>query len=69
MVRYNLIKSMLKTKDALKIYFEIVRYIISLIFILDERYDKSFQVSISIDGITSDRKLEPVLTGESSHNR
>ncbi|XP_043462563.1 transmembrane protein 181 [Leptopilina heterotoma] len=35
----------------------------------DERYDKSFQVSVSIDGITTDRKLDPVLTAESGHNR
>ncbi|XP_076173584.1 transmembrane protein 181 [Ptiloglossa arizonensis] len=35
----------------------------------DERYDKSFQISIAIDGITSDRKLMPVLSSETGHNR
>ena len=35
----------------------------------DERYDKSFQISISIDGITTDHKLIPVLSSEAGHNR
>ncbi|XP_012249416.1 transmembrane protein 181 isoform X1 [Bombus impatiens] len=35
----------------------------------DERYDKSFQISISIDGITIDHKLIPVLSSEAGHNR
>ncbi|XP_050574610.1 transmembrane protein 181 isoform X3 [Bombus affinis] len=35
----------------------------------DERYDKSFQISISIDGITIDHKLIPVLSTEAGHNR
>lgn len=34
----------------------------------DERYDKSFQISISIDGII-DHKLIPVLSSETGHNR
>lgn len=35
----------------------------------DERYDKGFQVSVSIDGITADRKLVSVLPPEVGHNR
>ncbi|XP_012283820.1 transmembrane protein 181 [Orussus abietinus] len=35
----------------------------------DERYDKSFQVSVSIDGIDPDRKLIAVLAPEVGHNR
>ncbi|KMQ93068.1 transmembrane protein 181 [Lasius niger] len=35
----------------------------------DERYDKGFQVSVSIDGITADRKLVSVLPPEAGHNR
>ncbi|XP_029042905.1 transmembrane protein 181 [Osmia bicornis bicornis] len=35
----------------------------------DERYDKSFQISISIDGITTDHKLVPILSSETGHNR
>lgn len=34
----------------------------------DERYDKSFQISISIDGII-DHKLIPILSSETGHNR
>jgi len=37
--------------------------------IVDERYDKGFQVSVSIDGITADRKLVSVLPPEAGHNR
>jgi len=36
---------------------------------VDERYDKGFQVSVSIDGITADRKLVSVLPPEAGHNR
>lgn len=36
---------------------------------VDERYDKGFQVSVSIDGITADRKLISVLSPEAGHNR
>ncbi|XP_071569724.1 transmembrane protein 181-like [Temnothorax nylanderi] len=35
----------------------------------DERYDKGFQVSVSIDGITADRKPVSVLPPEAGHNR
>ncbi|CAK9794583.1 Transmembrane protein 181 [Anthophora quadrimaculata] len=35
----------------------------------DERYDKSFQISISIDAIAIDHKLVPVLSSETGHNR
>ncbi|CAB0033201.1 unnamed protein product [Trichogramma brassicae] len=35
----------------------------------DEIYDKSFTVSVVIDGLTLDNKLEHVLKPESSHNR
>lgn len=35
----------------------------------DERYDESFQISISIDGITIDRKLMAVLSSETGRNR
>lgn len=35
----------------------------------DERYDKSFQISIAIDGVGIDRKLIPVLSAETGHNR
>ncbi|XP_014213991.1 transmembrane protein 181 [Copidosoma floridanum] len=35
----------------------------------DERYDKSFQVSVSIDGITVDKKIEHLLTPDGDHNR
>lgn len=38
-------------------------------FFVDERYDKGFQVSVSIDGITADRKLVSVLPPEAGHNR
>lgn len=38
-------------------------------FFTDERYDKSFQISISIDGITTDHKLVPILSSETGHNR
>lgn len=36
---------------------------------IDERYDKSFQVTISIDGIAIDHKLISVLSSETGHNR
>ncbi|KAF7393944.1 hypothetical protein HZH68_010763 [Vespula germanica] len=35
----------------------------------DERYDKGFQVSVSIDGIDIDHKLNPILPLETGHNR
>uniref|UniRef100_A0A1B0DDC7 TMEM181 GOLD domain-containing protein n=1 Tax=Phlebotomus papatasi TaxID=29031 RepID=A0A1B0DDC7_PHLPP len=35
----------------------------------DEAYDKSFQVSLSIDGLTADHKPVPILYGESVKNR
>ncbi|XP_076297596.1 transmembrane protein 181-like isoform X2 [Lasioglossum baleicum] len=35
----------------------------------DERYDKSFQISISIDGLTEDHKHVPVLSSETGQNR
>ncbi|XP_076239497.1 transmembrane protein 181 isoform X2 [Calliopsis andreniformis] len=35
----------------------------------DERYDESFQIGISIDGITTDHKLMPVLPSETGRNR
>lgn len=38
-------------------------------FISDERYDKSFQVSVSIEGITADHKLVPLLKLQATHNR
>ncbi|KAG8035262.1 hypothetical protein G9C98_001752 [Cotesia typhae] len=33
----------------------------------DERYDKRFQVSVKIDGVTEDDKLVPVLSSETAH--
>ncbi|XP_011499430.1 PREDICTED: transmembrane protein 181 [Ceratosolen solmsi marchali] len=35
----------------------------------DERYDKSFRISVSIDGITVERKVEHILPIEGGHNR
>ncbi|XP_015116993.1 transmembrane protein 181 [Diachasma alloeum] len=35
----------------------------------DERYDKTFQVSVSIDGISPEEKLVSILSSESGHNR
>ncbi|XP_043270978.1 transmembrane protein 181 isoform X2 [Venturia canescens] len=35
----------------------------------DERYDKTFQVSVTIDGITPEDRLSPVLAAETGHNR
>ena len=49
------------------IFFEVEMLILDRL--ADERYDKSFQISVSIDGITLDRKIEHVLIPEGSHNR
>lgn len=43
--------------------------ILKLLIIADEKYDKGFQVSVSIDGVTADRKLVSVLSPEAGHNR
>lgn len=37
-------------------------------FITDEIYDKSFQISVTIDGVSS-KKLIPVLSITTGHNR
>lgn len=56
----------LRNSVSLKLFQRRIKY--SLHF-ADERYDKSFQVSISIDGIAIDRKLVPILSSETGHNR
>lgn len=40
-----------------------------IVYFLDERFDKSFHVSVVIDGMTSDKKLVNVLQFDKAHNR